>query len=312
MKKRDWCLVIGLVPAIWAIDQASKAWANATLSGLRFFGPFGLVLHHNPGAILGVFSDLPPLLRIVSLSTGGAFLVFIYAAIQYLLPTRSLPLRVGLSFLLGGILGNVTDRIVTGEVTDFLLIGSRSLWSPAFNFADAIQWVGYILVIYSVLREGKLFWPDLNARKRLWINPGFQWKYIFTLVGIGTCFAVLSGVFSYTFLKVTIDNLSGGQVSLAERRFLLPFVITYAFISMGFMLTLLVLGRILSHRIAGPIFAFETYLQDLTRGKDRRFRLRQSDDFKNLEMLAEVLRPLLLEKAKQDGVQVEPPLKQVP
>src|SRR4051812_32500284 len=101
MKKRDWLLVIGIVPVIWLLDQLSKAWAARSLSDLIFYGPFGLVLHRNPGAILGTFSDLPPILRIVSLSTGGAFLVFIYAAIQYLLPSRSFQLRFGMSLLLG-------------------------------------------------------------------------------------------------------------------------------------------------------------------------------------------------------------------
>src|SRR5438128_390811 len=137
MKKRDWLLVISLVPAVWLFDQVTKAWAAASLTDLVFYGPFGFVLHHNPGAILGTFADLPPILRVVSLSTGGAFLIFIYASIQYLLPSRSMQLRAGMSLLLGGILGNVTDRIVRGAVTDFLLIGSRSMSTPAFNVADA-------------------------------------------------------------------------------------------------------------------------------------------------------------------------------
>ncbi|MGZ3723497.1 MAG: signal peptidase II [Bdellovibrionales bacterium] len=194
MKKRDWLLVFCLVPATWIIDQVTKAWANGNLSELKFYGPFGFVLHHNRGAILGTFSDLPPMLRVVSLSTGGAFLIFIYGAIQYLLPSKSLPLRTGMSLLLGGILGNVTDRILHGEVTDFLLFGSKAMWTPAFNMADAIQWIGYILVVYGLIRDGALLWPDVNARKSLWINPIFQIKYILTIVGIGMSFAVVTGV----------------------------------------------------------------------------------------------------------------------
>ena len=173
MKRRDWLLVISLVPAVWLIDQVSKAWAARTLAELNFHGPFGFVLHHNPGAILGTFADLPPILRVVSLSTGGAFLITIYAAIQYLLPSRSIQLRAGMSLLLGGILGNVTDRITTGSVTDFLVLGSRALSTPAFNMADAIQWVGYGLVVYGLIRDGSLFWPDANVRKTLWVNPRF-------------------------------------------------------------------------------------------------------------------------------------------
>jgi signal peptidase II len=299
MKKRDWLLVISLVPAIWLLDQLSKAWAGRSLSDLHFFGPFGLVLHHNPGAILGTFADLPPLLRVVSLSTGGAFLVFIYAAIQYLLPSRSLPLRTGMSLLLGGILGNVTDRIVAGAVTDFLVLGSRSLSTPAFNLADAIQWVGYGLVVYGLLRDGSLFWPDANVRKTLWVNPRFQLKYCLTIVAIGFCFAVVNGVFAYTFLRVTIDALVVGPAHITERRFLIPFLQTYTVISIGFMFTLFALGRILSHRTAGPIFAFENYLRELMRGKDRKFRVRQGDEFKHLEEIADAIRPILVEAAAE-------------
>ncbi len=298
MKKRDWALVIGLVALTWLVDQMTKSWANHMLNELHFYGPIGFVLHHNRGAIMGTFSDLPPILRVVSLSTGGAFLIFIYGAIQALLPNKHMPLRTGMSLLLGGILGNVTDRIAYGEVTDFILLGSRSLWTPAFNMADAIQWIGYLLVVYGLIRDGNQLWPDVNARSRLWINPGYQLKYCLTIVGIGASFAFMNGVFAFTFLKVTIDDLVVGPAHLMERRFLVPFLETYAIIAVGFLVTLFMLARVLSHRTAGPVYAFETYVRDLLRGKDRKFKLRKGDDFKHLEELAEILRPLLKELAK--------------
>lgn len=300
MKRRDWVLVVSLVIATWGIDQITKAWAVRTLTDLKFYGPIGFVLHFNPGAILGTFSHLPPILRIVSLSTGGAFLVFIYAAIQYLLPSKSLHLRAGMSLLLGGILGNVTDRIVVGEVVDFILLGSREMSTPAFNMADAIQWVGYFLVVYGLVKDGSLFWPDINARKTVWVNPSFQLKYCLTLTAIGFCFAVVNGVFAYTFLKVTIDDLVVGPAKMMEDRFLIPFIQTYLIITLGFMFTLFALGRILSHRTAGPIYAFEKYIRDLLDGKERRLRLRKGDEFReNFEDLAEKLQPII--KDSQDN-----------
>lgn len=311
MKKRDWLLVIGLVPLIWFIDQVTKTWANASLSELKFFGPVGFVLHHNRGAIMGTFSDLPPLLRVVSLSTGGAFLIFIYGAIQYLLPSKHMQMRVGMSLLLGGILGNVSDRILHGQVTDFILLGSRELWTPAFNFADAIQWFGYILLVYGLIKDGSLLWPDANVRKNIWINPRFQMKYILTIVSIGTSFALVSGVFAYTFLKVTIHDLVVGPSNITEHRFLTPFLQTYAVISVGFMFSLFILGRILSHRVAGPVYGFEAYLRDLIKGKDRRFKVRKGDEFKHLENLAEVLRPLLLDMDKKQKEEALEHLKKV-
>ena len=311
MKSRDWLIVIGLVPLVWFLDQSTKAWANANLSDLNFYGPFGFVLHHNRGAILGTFSDLPPILRVVSLSTGGAFLIFIYSAIQYLLPGKHFQMRTGMSLLLGGILGNVSDRILRGEVTDFLLLGSRDLWTPAFNVADAIQWVGYILLVYGLIRDGSLLWPDVNARRNLWINPRFQIKYILTIVGIGACFTVVTGVFAYTFLKITIHELVVGPSHLTEHRFLVPFLQTYSVIAIAFMVSLFILGRILSHRTAGPVYAFEAYLRDLIKGKDRRFKVRKGDDFKHLENLAEVIRPLLLDMNKKEKEEALEQLKNV-
>lgn len=309
MKKRDWLLVSLTVPVIWIIDQVTKAWAASTWTNLTFFGPVGFVLHHNPGAILGTFSDLPPILRVVSLSTGGAFLIFIYAAIQYLLPSRSMKLRMGMSLLLGGILGNVYDRIVSGAITDFIVFGSKELATPAFNFADAIQWVGYGLVVFSLIKEGAQFWPDANARKTLWINPRFQLKYCLTIVAIGSCFAVVSGVFAYTYLKITIDDLVVGPARFMEHRFLVPFLQTYCIMTFAFMVTLFMLGRILSHRTAGPIYAFESYVTDLLKGKERKFKLRQGDEFKHLEELAEKLKPALLELAERSKKEKEKDLK---
>lgn len=296
MKRRDWFLVVSLVLATWGIDQVTKWWAVKNLTDLKFYGPVGLVLHFNPGAILGTFSHLPPILRVVSLSTGGAFLIFIYAAIQYLLPSKSMHLRTGMSLLLGGILGNVTDRIIVGEVVDFLLLGSREMATPAFNMADAIQWIGYVLVVYGLIKDGSLFWPDVNARKTVWVNPSFQLKYCLTIVAIGFCFAVVNGVFAYTFLKVTIDDLVVGPARMMEDRFLIPFIQTYSVITVGFMFTLFVLGRILSHRTAGPIYAFENYIRDLLQGKERKLRLRKGDEFRsNLEDLADRLQPIIQE-----------------
>ena len=192
VRKHEWLIIISSVFLVWILDYITKQWALTSITSLEFYGPFGFVLHRNPGAMLGMFSDLPPLLRIVSLSTGGAFLIFTYASIQYLLPMRGIPLRLGMSFLLGGILGNVTDRIIWGAVVDFLLIGNKEFASPAFNVADAIQWVGYAMVVYSLIKDGQKLWPTENSRKRVWVLPKFQLRFIAVLLAIGLGFAIIS------------------------------------------------------------------------------------------------------------------------
>ena len=181
MRKIDWVLVIVPLFLTWGIDRITKMWAVG-LQGVEFYGPLGFVLHHNHGAMLGLFSEAPSVIRIVSLSTGGAFLLFFFVVIQYLLPIKSLTLRAGMSILLGGILGNVSDRIIYGHVIDFILLGSREQSSPAFNMADALQWVGYAMIAYTLIRESEILWPTENTRKVQWINPRFQLRYCFILV----------------------------------------------------------------------------------------------------------------------------------
>lgn len=305
MKKRDWFIVIGLVFVACILDQVTKQWAVANVRGLHFSNGFGLVLHRNPGAMLGMFSNLPPLLRIVSLSTGGAFLIFVYTSLQYLLPSRSLTLRIGMSLLLGGILGNVLDRIVYGSIVDFLILGTPKHHTPAFNLADAIQWVGYVLAVGTLLVKGQEIWPNNDFRKRLWINPKFQSKYIFVLIFVGLSFAIISCVYSFTFLKVTIDDLVVGNASLVEKKFLFPFLITYSIISMSFVIVLFIVGRQLSHRMAGPVYAFERFLQDISAGRDRSFKVRMGDEFSQLEEVASVVRFRILDLEQQNQELIE-------
>ena len=290
MNKKKWAFVYLTVLVVFALDQLSKNWAVQNISQLEMHGFWGFVLHRNPGAILGTFAGLPPLLRVVSLSTAGAFLIFLFGILQYLLPRPLMILRTGMSILLGGILGNVWDRMTQGAVVDFILLRAFGKTSPAFNVSDALQWVGYGMIVYCLMTQAHLIWPDKNERKNLWINPTFQLKYCFMLSLIGLSFAIISGVFSYSYLQITIDDLVFGSPQAMEKRFLIPFFQTYLIMTFVFLIGLFVLGRILSHRIAGPIYAFEKYLEDLVDGKERDLKLRAGDEFKHLEEVAEKLR----------------------
>lgn len=294
LRRLDWLLVLFPLFLTWGVDQITKTIAEG-IRGIQFFGPVGFVLHHNHGAMLGLFSDLPAVLRIVTLSTGGAFLIFSFAIIQYLLPIKSLLLRSGMSVLLGGILGNVTDRIINGYVVDFILLGSPEKATPAFNLADALQWVGYAMIAIALIRESEILWPADNTRKRMWVNVRFQLRYCFILTGVGLGFALIAGVFSYTFLRVTIIDLVGNNQKLLDH-YLVPFVITFNIVSITFAAVLFLVGRVLSSRIAGPLYAFERFLDDLTGGRPRPLRLRAGDEFKHLETIAARLSQQVIEK----------------
>ncbi|PIT99126.1 MAG: signal peptidase II [Bdellovibrionales bacterium CG10_big_fil_rev_8_21_14_0_10_45_34] len=299
MNKRLWLLYVFFpLSLVLFIDQITKTWASDLTHTLRF-GKLFFSLHHNYGAILGLFSDLPAVLRVVSLSTGGAFLVFTFFVLQYLLPTKFPHLRIGMSILLGGILGNVLDRILMGYVVDFIAFDFGRWVSPVFNLSDALQWVGYILIFYGLIRYGHQLWPDNDSRKRYWINPKFQLEYSLKMMAAGLGFSIIALVFSYTYFRVAMIELIGHQPSL-EEKFLNPYVVTFGIVTCGFLSVLFLVGLVLSHRAAGPIFAFEKFLDDLMAGKKRVLKLRAGDEFRHLEELS-------LKLAEHFGSAVEEP-----
>ncbi len=292
MKRKDWFFVIGLLILIIVLDQFSKVWASGITE--RTYGYFKFILIHNHGAMLGLFSELPAVLRIVTLSTSGVFLLSLYALIQYLIPVRLMTLRIGLSILVGGILGNVVDRILHGYVIDFISVQLGQWNSPIWNVADVIQWLGYILIVYSIIKHGEQIWPDNNIRKSFWVNKKFQIKYSSLFMATGLFLNLIALVYSYTYLKVTIAEIAGPNQLLVDK-FAEPFLYTFLILALTFSMVLFSVGKMISHRIAGPLYAFERFLKDVLDGKGLSkqgfaLKLRAGDEFKHLEQLAEQIK----------------------
>jgi len=302
MTKKQWLLVTAPLFLVWLADLLTKQWASK-LTQTVSWGPLNLSLYHNHGVMLGLFLELPSVLRIVTLSTGGAFLLCAYGLIQYLLPVKSLTLRAGLSILIGGIIGNVTDRIVWGYVVDFIIIKTPWFMSPAFNLADLLQWVGYGFIVFAIIRENKNIWPEYDVRRSYWIHAKFQLKYCFMLMAVGFGLSLISLVFSYTYFRVTISEFVGNN-SYILNKFIIPYVGTYALISIMFSGILFAMGKLVSHRIAGPIYAFERFLLETLEGKDSKLKLRNSDEFKHLETVAEKVKELISDLKKDRTIQV--------
>jgi len=286
----------------WILDRVSKL-LMFNVYQRNFFGIVGIVPYRNHGALLGMFSHVPPILRVVSLSTGGAFLLFLYGIFQFLIPTRSMMLRIGLSLLMGGIIGNVADRTVWGYVVDFLVIGTPTFHSPSFNFADAIQWVGYGLLIAAFVREGKQMWPSSDTRKKYWVKPWFQLKYCFILVLCGLGLTLILGVYSYTYLSFAIREAH--PIQIQDRSFIEAFAYTFGIVSLTFCAVLFVVGLVLSHRAAGPLYAFEKFLDQYLEGKTPTLRLRAGDEFRELEGLARRLNEKTQAEAKKEKSNLE-------
>jgi len=133
-----------------AADQLSKVWIRSNLAigeSLPETGLFRLTYIHNTGAAFGLFKGQSFPLTIAAFI--GIVILLFFALFVY----RHLPFldsRLGklvLGLVLGGMVGNLIDRLRFGYVTDFIDIG---IW-PVFNIADSAGVVGVILLSYSLL-----------------------------------------------------------------------------------------------------------------------------------------------------------------
>ena len=91
----------------------------------------------NKGVAFGAFGGAGWLVPVLSVVASGA--VLLWFARHSTEPWTWLP--AGL--VLGGAIGNLMDRVLRGEVTDFLKLPH---W-PAFNFADIAITIGVVLLV---------------------------------------------------------------------------------------------------------------------------------------------------------------------
>ena len=67
--------------------------------------------------------------------------------IHWMLGERSMFVRFSLGLIIGGALGNVTDRVRLGAVYDFLDFHYKNWHWPAFNAADSFTCIGAFLIL---------------------------------------------------------------------------------------------------------------------------------------------------------------------
>lgn len=146
---------LGLAAAIVALDQASKFAVLQVFSfGERLTvlpGLFDLTLVYNRGAAFSFLAGASGWQRWFFIGLGlaaAAFIVWLLARHG----TQRL-FAFALALILGGAIGNVIDRVVHGQVVDFLLVYWQRWHWPAFNVADSAITVGAVLLIVDELRR---------------------------------------------------------------------------------------------------------------------------------------------------------------
>ena len=140
--------ILAMAAAAFGADQITKRIARDSLRVGESWPPDGFFrFTHgtNSGTAFGLFPDQTLLLTIASVIAIG-FIIYFHRAHG----GRDWISKLTIGLLLGGAFGNLIDRVVAGEVTDFIDVGP---W-PIFNLADSSIVVGIVLLVARLLLWG--------------------------------------------------------------------------------------------------------------------------------------------------------------
>ena len=149
---RPWRSLYLTAWVVWLIDLGTKVWAVEVLSSranVQIIGSFlQLTFVQNSGAAFGIGAGSTIIFTFFAL----AVLIFIT---RYALQITSKGWALVCGLVLGGILGNLTDRIfrepsfLQGHVIDWIQIPN---W-PVFNIADSAIVIAAVLAIILTIRN---------------------------------------------------------------------------------------------------------------------------------------------------------------
>ena len=149
---------ISVAILIVAADQATK-WAVIEWVPLYGKVPINFFINvthqQNQGAAFSFLADQSGWQRwffvVLATAVSGVMIAWLWRIRQ----EGPIVLMAGLSFVLGGAIGNLIDRAMLGYVTDFIQVWFGSWAFPSFNVADSAITVGAVLLIVDAILSAR-------------------------------------------------------------------------------------------------------------------------------------------------------------
>ncbi|MBE0696586.1 MAG: signal peptidase II [Anaerolineaceae bacterium] len=146
---RNYWLLFLIAGLVIILDQVSKAYIRANFienvdrwAPWDWMLPYARIIHiTNTGVAFGMFQGMNEVFAILATIVSLA-IIYYYPRI----PASDWILRIALGLQLAGAMGNLIDRVVYGNVTDFISVGTFAV----FNVADASISVGVAVLILGV------------------------------------------------------------------------------------------------------------------------------------------------------------------
>ena len=141
--------IAALALVVFALDQLTKWLVLRTLGDydekIVVAGFFKFVHWGNTGAAWSLFSGNNNALAII------AFVALLVLAVMFLTRHHTLASQIAFGLIVGGIAGNLADRLIRHQVVDFLRFylqqrGGGEIGFPAFNIADSAICTGVALI----------------------------------------------------------------------------------------------------------------------------------------------------------------------
>ena len=139
-----------IIILVVALDQATKYLVLANIAEIDTLPIIKDVLHltyvENRGAAFGMLADKRAVFMVISVA--GIVAIFVWLVVS---KPKSIWMRLGLPFIIGGGIGNMIDRIARGYVVD--MIDCRFINFYVFNVADSFVCIGCGMVIIALIIE---------------------------------------------------------------------------------------------------------------------------------------------------------------
>ena len=144
------------------LDQLTKKIAEAELllhKPVAIFPGFNFTLMYNKGAAFSFLSEAGGWQRIFFVTLSTVISIFLFFWLKQITQDEkqkdNKPLKIAIALILGGAIGNLIDRALTGEVVDFIQVYYSSYYFPAFNIADSAITLGAGLLILDMFLESR-------------------------------------------------------------------------------------------------------------------------------------------------------------
>ena len=151
--------------ALVALDQATKHIIARTVdlyeSVTVIPGFFNITRIHNKGAIFGSFSQANNKLVFALLTAASLAALALVVYYFFKTPAGDKLMKVALTLIMAGALGNQFDRLIRGHVIDFLDFYVGQAHWPFFNAADSCITIGACLMLVILFRRKPECSPSL-------------------------------------------------------------------------------------------------------------------------------------------------------